>query len=299
MRTNDTGEAVRERVAIDVPAGGTIAGTVRTPSARPPAAVVVIHPATAVPERLYSGFADHLAAHGFAVVTYDYRGTGASGNPRTHRDLRMRDWMETDVPTVAAWARGRFPDPPHLAVGHSIGGHALALANGTEGLAGFVAVASHAGVTKTIPAASERLRVWAILRVLGPVTSHLFGYVPGRRLGVGEDMPGAAMREWSRWSRSPGYFFDDPGMNARERAASTTTDVLAIGFSDDPWATPAQIDAIFDRLTAAEVERRTYTPEQGGVAAIGHTGFFRRALRDTLWGDVRDWLRGKAGLPHG
>lgn len=275
-------------------ADGQIVGTVTVPSEGPPTAAVVIHPATAVPERLYSGFADYLAAGGFAVVTYDYRGTGASGDPKTHRGLRMRDWMHTDVPAVATWAHRRFPQLPQVAVGHSIGGHALALGNGATDLAGFIAIASHAGVTKTIPGAFERLRVATILRVLGPFTARLFGYVPGRRLGLGEDMPGAAMLEWSRWSRTPGYFFDDPTMHAYEHSASTSTDVLAIGFSDDPWATPTQVDAIFDHLVNAQVERRTYTPEQGGVPAIGHTGFFRRALRDTLWEDVRDWLLRKA-----
>lgn len=290
MRSNGVKSAVRERVSIPVAEGGTIVGTVWSPPEDPPRAAVVVHPATAVPERLYTHFAEHLVEGGFAVVTYDYRGTGASGAARAHRGLRMRDWMSADVPAVATWTRERFPGLPQLAVGHSIGGHALALDNGTAGLAGFVTVASHAGVTKTIPTRGERLRVGAILRVIGPATARLLGYVPGRRLGIGEDMPGAAMLEWSRWSRLPGYFFDDPTMDAGPRAAAVSTDVLAIGFTDDPWATPAQVDAIFDPLTAARVERRTYTPQQGGVPAIGHAGFFRRGLRDTLWPEVRDWL---------
>lgn len=255
-------------------------------------AAVVLHPATAVPERLYTGFAEYLAGQGFAVLTYDYRGTGSSGSPRQNRGMRMRDWMAVDVPAVAEWARGRFPDVPQLAVGHSVGGHALCLDYGSSGLQGFVTIASHAGVTATIPNPAERRRVGLVLRVLGPATARLLGFVPGRRLGLGEDMPGAAMLEWSAWSRLPGYFFDDPTMDAAQRAARVTRKVLAIGFSDDPWATPAQVDAITDHLSNADVQRRTLEPVGG--AAIGHMGFFRRAHRDTLWPSVSEWLQEQA-----
>ena len=169
----------------------------------------------------------------------------------------------------------------------------MALNNGTSGLQGFVAVASHAGVTRAIHDWQERLRVGLILRFVGPAFSRLLGMVPGRRLGLGEDIPGAAMLEWGKWSRLPGYFFDDPSMRAAECAAKVNADVLAIGFSDDLWATPRQIDALYGRLSSANLERRTYTPEEGGVPAIGHMGFFRRSGREALWPPVLEWLEAR------
>ena len=39
---------------------------------------VLINSATAVPRKLYRGFAGYLAKRGCAVLTYDYRGTGDS-----------------------------------------------------------------------------------------------------------------------------------------------------------------------------------------------------------------------------
>ena len=288
---NILNEITSESVSIPTSAG-TIRGHVLEPAdAQTVAAAVVLHPATAVPERLYRGFAEFLAGEGFAVVTYDYRGTGTSGVPRENRGIRMRDWMSVDVPAVAQWTQDRFPNAPQLAVGHSIGGHALALGHGSSQLRGFVTIASHAGVTRAIPTRAERLRVAFVLRVLGPVTAQFLGYVPGRRIGLGEDMPGAAMLEWSRWSRLPRYFFDDPTMDAEARAAGVRTDVLAIGFSDDLWATPEQIDAITGHMAGAEVERRTIDPASVGVERIGHMGFFRRANRDRLWPQVSEWLR--------
>ncbi|MBP3036500.1 alpha/beta fold hydrolase [Arthrobacter sp. zg-ZUI100] len=293
MRNNSVAAVTSERISIPVPAGGALAGTLRLPANDAPRAAVVVHPATAVAERLYTGFSEYLAENGYAVLSYDYRGTGASGDPRANRRLRMRDWMQQDVPAAASWMAGRFPEVPQLAVGHSLGGHAMALNNGSDGLLGFVAVASHAGVTKSIVDPKERLRVGLVLRVLGPLTGRVLGMVPGRKIGLGEDMPGGAMLEWSRWSRRPDYFFDDPSMDAAARAAQVQTEVLSIGFSDDAWATPQQIDAIYGRLPNARVQRRTYTPDDGGVAAIGHMGFFRRGAREKLWPEVLGWLDGR------
>ena len=39
---------------------------------------VLINSATAVPRKVYRGFAGYLARRGAAVLTYDYRGTGDS-----------------------------------------------------------------------------------------------------------------------------------------------------------------------------------------------------------------------------
>ncbi|MBP3035581.1 alpha/beta fold hydrolase [Arthrobacter sp. zg-ZUI100] len=295
MQNNSGTDSTSERVTVPVPAGGALTGTLRQPAGTPPVATVTIHPATAVAERLYNGFARYLADHGFAVFTYDYRGTGVSGAPRENRTLRMRDWMSQDVPAAADWMAARFPELPHLAVGHSLGGQALVLGNATSHLAGFVAVASHAGVVAAIEDRPERLRASLVLHVLGPLTALLLGFVPGRGMGLGEDMPAAAMLEWSRWSRRPGYFFDDPGMRAAERAATVDTEVLAVGLTDDLWATPRQIDGFYAHLVNARVERRTYSPADGGVPAIGHMGFFRSGVSAALWPELLAWLTEKSG----
>ncbi|MEU4562771.1 alpha/beta fold hydrolase [Actinoplanes sp. NPDC023936] len=269
---------------------GQIAGTLREPDDEP-AAALVIHPATATPERFYTNFATYLADNGVATVTYDYRGTGRSGSPRANRRIGMREWIEQDVPAVAEWTAARFPGLPLLAVGHSVGGHALALGYGTAGLSGFALIAAHAASARAIPDPAERRRVRLVLHVLGPALAAVLGYVPARRLGLGEDIPAAAMTQWGSWARRDGYFFDDPSMRAAARAATVTPPVLAIGFTDDKWATPEAIDTLTGHLTAARVERRTYSPADGDVATIGHHGFLRRGVRDTLWPELLTWLQ--------
>ncbi|BEL08065.1 alpha/beta fold hydrolase [Actinoplanes sichuanensis] len=269
---------------------GGLVGTLFEPD-QEPVAVLVVHPATATPAGFYAAFATFLAENRIAAVTYDYRGTGRSGSPRDHRDVGMRDWIEQDVPAMTTWAAARFPGLPQLAVGHSVGGHALALGRGGSGPAAFALVASHVASIGAIPDRVERFRVRLVLSLIGPALAGLLGYVPARRLGLGEDISVAAVRQWAGWGALPNYLFDDPVMRGAERAAAVTQPVLVIGLSDDPWATPRQVDELAARLPNAQVERRTHTPAEAGVPRIGHHGFMRRSARDTLWPELLTWLQ--------
>lgn len=278
--------------------GYALHGTLWSPDAAP-RALVLIHPATAVPERLYVGFARFLTERGFTALTYNYRGIGASRPARLGAlQARMRDWMELDVGAATAWARQAYEGLPLLAVGHSVGGHAIGLSAATPHLRAAVLVAAHAGSTRLITQAVERVKVRLILRVLGPLMSALLGYVPGKRLGLGEDMPAGVFREWSRWTTLPHYFFDDPTLGAAERFAKQRLPILALGFDDDPWANPAAIGLLVSYLTRAPVERRQIDPRAAGSGPVGHMGFFRSRPGAVLWPDVADWLARALDAPR-
>ena len=260
-----------------------------------PRAVVLLHPATAVTQGYYQAFATYLHGLGLHVLTYDYRGTGRSRSGSL-RDcaVSMADWMEEDVGAVTRWAAARFPDLPLLAVGHSVGGHAIALSSATPQLRAAVIIAAHAGVTRTITGTLERLRVWTVMRLLAPLLCRVFGYMPGRRLGLGEDLPGPVMLQWSRWTTLPHYFYDDPAMDAKRRVARVELPLLVLGFEDDPWANRRAMDLLLHPLVNARIERRHVTPREAGLPAIGHMGFFRKRSADALWPQVGNWLLGAA-----
>jgi len=285
-----------EPFSIVLPNQQTIAASLWTSAA--PTAVVLLHPGTGITQRYYEPFARYLAAAGFYVVTYDYRGTGRS-RPASLRgfEVTMADWIEDDVAAVTCWAAGRFPQLPLLAVGHSLGGHALALNSTTNLLRGAVLVASHAGVTATVTGLAERLRIGLVMRVLTPLLTTIYGYMPARKLGLGEDLPAGVMRQWSRWTALPRYFFDDPAMDAQARMARVRTPLLVLGFADDPWANPHAIGMLVAPLVNATVARRQVAPRDAGLAAIGHMGFFRQRAGVSLWPQVVDWLRDKATAP--
>jgi predicted alpha/beta hydrolase len=254
-------------------------------------ALVLLHPATAVTQGYYEHFARWLAGLGLHVLTYDYRGTGASRGPSLQAcTVTMADWMNEDVGAVTRWAAERFPALPLLAVGHSVGGHAIALSEDSERLRAAVLVASHAGTSRLVRGMGERLRVRFLMRFLGPLLCALFGYMPGRRIGLGEDLPASVMRQWSRWTSMPRYFFDDPTMYAERRMRRQRLPLLVLGFDDDPWANPEAVGMLVAPLVNARVERRQLKPADAGVPAIGHMGFFRKRCAAVLWPQLGDWL---------
>lgn len=268
---------------------GDIAATY-WPAADPKGAVL-IHPATGVVQGYYEGFARYLTGLGLSAVTYDYRGTGRS-RPASLRACRvsMSDWINEDIAAITGWAMTQLPELALLAVGHSVGGHAIGLSPDSNKLRAAVFVASHAGVTATIRGWFERTRVWFLMRIAAPVLCSLVGYMPGRRLGLFEDLPRGVMMQWSRWTSLPRYFFDDPALDAARRMGEVRIPILVLGFDDDPWANPDAIDLLISHLPNAPIERRQYGPRDAGVAVIGHMGFFRRRCETVLWREVGAWL---------
>jgi predicted alpha/beta hydrolase len=79
---------------------------------------VLINSATAVPRKIYRGFAGYLARRGCAVLTYDYRGIGDSRQmaPVGYNQVKslvgfkasMADWAALDVTAAVGWMRERY-----------------------------------------------------------------------------------------------------------------------------------------------------------------------------------------------
>ena len=117
------------------------------------------------------------------------------------------------------------------------------------------------------------------------------GYFPGVLMG-GEDLPGPAFLEWMRWCLTPGV--PVRRRDACPSGANFATSARRIRFmqiADDPWGTPAAVGHMAAHFTGS-VDRSIcrVTPAEAGVRKIGHFGFFRPDLRDTLWKTAAEWL---------
>ena len=98
---------------------------------------VLINSATAVPRKLYRGFAGYLARRGCAVLIYDYRGIGDSRQKSLtgYNQVKslvgfkasMADWAAKDVSAAVSWMSERYHNMPLAYIGHSFGGQALGL----------------------------------------------------------------------------------------------------------------------------------------------------------------------------
>jgi len=260
---------------------------------------ILINPATAVPRKLYRGFASYLARRGSAVLTYDYRGIGGSrqksltdpDKPRSLAgfDASMSDWAARDVTAAVAWMRERYKSMPLNYIGHSFGGQALGLLANNSDISRALLIAAQAGYWKLM-AAPERFRVYAMLNFAGRPLTHVLGYTPGWA-GLGHDLPKGVFLEWVDWVMSERYMFGDPKLKALENFPNYKGALRALCISDDPWATRPAVELLCSGFTSITPEILTVTPADVGAANIGHFGFFKPEHRDTLWRGAAEWIQ--------
>lgn len=253
-----------------------------------PRARIVVASATGVPQGFYTAFATHAQARGFDVVTFDYRGIGDSA-PASLRgfDVDYRDWARLDLAGVLEHFASDLPI--HL-VAHSFGGLALGLVPDPSVVSTMHAFGIASGWHGWMPRA-EQIRVTFLWNVVGPVVVGSRGYLAWKRLGFGEDLPLGVYRQWKRWCRFPGYWFDDPDIGAQmdELFARVQVPITAVNAIDDRWASPAARDAIFDHYVNSPVTKRELHPGEIGQSSIGHMGYFRRGS-EPLWNTTLDDL---------
>jgi len=287
------GSAGRE-IAISARDGLQLAATLFEPGAgaAADAPLVIIGAAVAVKRSYYARFAAYLAGLGHPVLTFDYRGIGGSRRGSlAGSSVRMRDWCLLDVPGALEWARAAHPGRPIHWVGHSMGGFATGLASNNHLIARQLNVATLSGYWGRM-AVPERYRVRLLMGLLAPPVIWMKGYFPGVLMG-GEDMPGPAFLEWTRWCMLPEFLFGDATLPERGNFARLSAPVRFVQIADDPWGTPAAVGHMAEHF-ASSVDRSTWrvTPAEAGVARIGHFGFFRPDVREALWKPAADWLLG-------
>ena len=262
-----------------------------------PSAVLVVAAAMGVPRRYYGKFAADMAARGIATVTFDYRGIGeaASGLPDP-RGTTFQDWGRRDLHTVLGQVYARFPDLPVFLAGHSAGAQIVGMTELSERLKGLVFVA---GPRPHVSQDRGSYRIFSTLwwYVLVPLGS-LGRWFPARRLGFSSvDVPAGVTAEWGRWARSKRYLFSPEHGIDTSRYARLRQPLLAFSFSDDLYTPPASAEALLSEYPNARVTRRPVRPADVGARAIGHLGFFREALRDTLWAETAAWIAATAARP--
>lgn len=264
----------------------------RPKSGAAPRAIVVLACATGVRRSYYEPFASHLADHGLAALTFDYRGIGDSRPQRLAGfTARMQDWGALDLDAALARALELFPGVPLQQIGHSAGGQLVGFCAHADRISALVGIAAQSGYHGHWKGLG-RARMLANWYFAVPLATRMFGYLPGQ-LGTGQHLPAGVAREWAAWCRHPDYLMRDDREARAASFARVTAPILAYSFSDDPFAPRGAVDQLVSFYTAAPHERRHVTPAEAG-AAVGHFGFFRKKFADSLWPGVVTWLKDQA-----
>jgi len=292
--------SVAEKLVVPATDGYPLAATLWLPdSGAPPSRYVVVNAGAGIPARYYDRFAAWLADRGLPTLTYDYRGIAASA-PASLKGFKVRveEWGSKDCAAVLDSLSRRFPGAGAAVVGHSIGGFVTGLMPGGERIERLVLVGTHTGYWRDY-ARRVRLPMFLTWHLAMPVVVRALGYVPARRFGLPEDLPAGVARDWSA-RRKP-----DPWWNLRRpdgtpdraridgviaRFDAFRADTLVVSLADDPFATREATQRIAGLFRHCRIRERRIDPRAEGLPPVGHFGFFRVRMRDTLWPVVGDFL---------
>ena len=252
-------------------------------------ACVLIAGALGIDQRFYAPFARWLAGRGHQVMTFDLRGMGASRPPQHRRSLRgldadMLTWARLDFPAAVNAMFERAARLPICLLGHSLGAHHAAMtdAQTQARIERVVAVGAGAGYWRDWAPASRRLAP-LMLHVAAPILTPLFGYFPGKALGMVGDLPAPAIRQWTRWCRHPDFAWgaEPDAVLPSLRAAQFRID--AFSFTDDEAMTTACVQKLLAALPNAPSTLHVVRPNDVGMKRIGHIGAFRAQGALRLW----------------
>ena len=262
-------------------------------TARP---IVIINAATSVRCRYYSRFADFLHAHGFDVITYDYRGIGES-RPASLRGFEAGwiDWGRLDFEAALQYAMTSFPEQPIHVVAHSVGGFLIGMAASSHRIARVFTMGAQYAHWRDY-AAHKRARMYLRWHVVMPALTALLGYFPGARLGWLEDTPRGVVRDWT----APQPRFEDfwrhtlSDAERRElldRFGALRGETLAVSLADDEFGTVAAIRRLLAYYRNSPRTHLHLAPEDIGESSVGHFAFFHSRFEPSLWRIALEWLK--------
>lgn len=274
-------EVVHERaLSLRTADGHTLGAHIYEPAAGQALANVLMIGAVGVPQRFYAPFSRYVARAGYRMLTFDYRGVGRSRPARLRGfEAHLSDWVEQDYPAALAWLLEHHSERSTLAVGHSLGGQAVALTSSAQNLRGVLTVASQNGYYGNF---DNPWRMQLLWRVLLPTFTKTFGYLPGWS-GSGEDLPNGVAREWASWCLSSEYYLT-AHPEYRGPLAAFDKPMLAYSFEDDSYAPLINVQWLHARYERAALEHRHLDPRELGLERIGHFGFFRASAM-ALWAE--------------
>jgi predicted alpha/beta hydrolase len=250
---------------------------------------VLIAGGLGIPQRYYLPFARWLAARGHVVMTFDLRGIGESRRPEHRRSLRglqadMLTWARQDFTAAVARLHDIAQGAPVAVVGHSLGMHHAAMTDEAtqRRIDQVVSVAAGSGYWRDWAAPSRRLAP-LMLHLAAPVLTPVLGYFPGKALRMVGDLPGPAVRQWTRWCRHPGFAWGAQPELILPSLQSARFKVEAFSFTDDEAMSETCTRKLMAALPHAQVSLHIVSPADVGLKAIGHVGAFRSTAAEQLW----------------
>ena len=261
---------------------GTLFGTPRGHQAP-----ILIAGGLGINQRFYQAFAQWLALRGHTVLTFDLRGLGASKPPgKSLRSVQadMLTWAQQDFAAALEALCSVTGAHQATVIGHSLGAHhpAMTVAAAQARIHKLLSVAAGAGYWRDW-AAPSRYKAPLMLHLAGPLLTPVWGYFPGKRLGMVGDLPAGVMRQWSRWCRHPQFAWGAEPDKLRGVLQAARYPIHALSFADDEAMTLDCTRKLLAATPHAASTLEVIDPASMGVQRIGHIGAFRKEMEQQLW----------------
>lgn len=262
---------------------------------------ILISGAMGMPQRFYRHYASFLAEHGCVVLTFDFRGIADSRDRDSlwSYEATLTDWASQDLQAMLKWLHRQYPQSDLSVVGHSLGGHLLGASANIPYVSSILGVSVQNTYWRNWSWHQQSLMFIFWFMIL-PILSYGMGYFPSKWFGLGEPLPKIVALNWAQGAShvagNKGLFLNTSHNHYDEFTGYTRF----YSFEDDDLMAPCKaVDAILDYYPNASLQERQHiAPSDIGVEAIGHSGFFRPIMRDTLWQDSLEWLLDPALASH-
>ncbi len=264
--------------------GSGLTGQLFRPAGQPKAAVV-LHGAVGVPMGFYRGFAAWLSDQGYACLIYDYRDFGASVRKSASLSpARLSDWGISDQSSALACLRAAVPDTPVWVIGHSLGGMMLGFHPGMAGVARVITLCSGLVHLSDHPWPYRALAAFFWTGIAALVAA--VGYLPGRLVGFGSDLPAGVYWQWRRWCLRRGSFLAEVGnVLPMPDPGAVKCPMTVIAVSDDQMVPPSAVWRLMALHCAATLRQRVLRPKDFGLDGIGHLNAFARR-NSVVWPQI-------------
>lgn len=270
-----------EQFSIETKDGRSISCTLFR-SGSPSGHLIIVSAAAATPRFYYRGFSDFVVkSSGFDVLTFDYRCVGDSlSEPIKDSRSTMSDWGQYDLSAAIDWASDRYEKI--FLLGHSVAGQIFPLAEKRNRIEAAYFVAT-AAPFKEYWSGFAKLQILLFWYLINPLTTWLYGYLPGWAMGGKVSLPKEAAREWRMWGTTKNGITKSDSQ-AMQKYSELDIPIHFISFSDDQVFAPGEAtQALMHKYANAKTFFQFVKPKDLGLKEIGHFGFFRGKNSEKLW----------------
>lgn len=252
---------------------------------------VLIAPAMGVKQSYYRHYANFLAEQGFIALTFDYRGVGQSLTGKLWGyQANLLQWGAEDLQAMLAWLLRQYPNHNISVVGHSLGTKILGLARSNHRVKTLLGISS-ANVYWRLWPWHRQAFLFIFWYLLVPISTYALGYFPGNIFGLGEKLPREVGNDWARMAKNRYSLISIYGGTEHDHYAEFRGNFVLYTFSDDSLIPKRAGDELLTYYPNVQnKQHRRINPLSIGEEAIGHLGFFRAKMRDSLWQETADYL---------